>query len=86
VQLNDAIQVRISEDAAVWVAASIARRLAAAIRRRGRAALAVSGGSTAPPMLDALARHDLASTNGSPPTATRTATPASSPACRAGTT
>jgi 6-phosphogluconolactonase len=58
-QLNDAIQVRISEDAAVWVADSIARRLRAAIGRRGSAHVAVSGGSTAPPMLEALARHDL---------------------------
>jgi 6-phosphogluconolactonase/glucosamine-6-phosphate isomerase/deaminase len=41
-------------DPAAWAATSIGRRLRDAVRRRGRAALAVSGGSTAPPMLHAL--------------------------------
>jgi 6-phosphogluconolactonase len=58
-QLNNAIQVRISEDAAAWAATSIARRLAGAVRRRGSAALAVSGGSSAPVLLTALAAVDL---------------------------
>jgi 6-phosphogluconolactonase len=53
------VEVRIEDDPAGWVAGSIARRLAAAMRRRERAHVAVSGGSTAPPMLAALARHDL---------------------------
>ena len=39
-----------AEDAAAW----LARRLRGAVQRRGRASLAVSGGSTAPPMFDAL--------------------------------
>jgi 6-phosphogluconolactonase/glucosamine-6-phosphate isomerase/deaminase len=51
--------VRVEGDAAGWVGRSIARRLAVAVRERGEAALAVSGGSTAPPMLAALARADL---------------------------
>jgi 6-phosphogluconolactonase/glucosamine-6-phosphate isomerase/deaminase len=49
------VEVRVEEDAAAWAARSIARRLVDAVRRRGSAAVAVSGGSTAPPMLAALA-------------------------------
>jgi len=48
------MEIRISERPAEAAAASIARRLRDAHRRRGAAALAVSGGSTAPPMFDAL--------------------------------
>ena len=59
VKHHDAMQARTVEDPAAWVAASIARRLATAIARRGVASLAVSGGSTAPPMLEALATRDL---------------------------
>lgn len=44
-----------SERAALW----IARRLRDAVRRRGSAALAMSGGSTARPMIDALASTDV---------------------------
>lgn len=40
-------------------AAWIAGRLAGAVRRRGAAWIALSGGSTAPPMIDALTEHDL---------------------------
>ncbi len=44
-----------SNDAAHW----IARRLRDAVRRRGSASLAVSGGSTAPPMFEVLATLDV---------------------------
>jgi 6-phosphogluconolactonase/glucosamine-6-phosphate isomerase/deaminase len=44
-----------SRDAAVW----IARRLRDSVRRRGSASLAVSGGSTAPPMFEVLAELDV---------------------------
>ena len=44
-----------SADAAMW----IARRLRDAVRRRGAASLAVSGGSTAPPMFEVLATLDV---------------------------
>jgi 6-phosphogluconolactonase/glucosamine-6-phosphate isomerase/deaminase len=44
-----------SERAAIW----IARRLRDAHRRRGEAFLAVSGGSTAPPMLTAMLDQDV---------------------------
>jgi 6-phosphogluconolactonase/glucosamine-6-phosphate isomerase/deaminase len=53
------LRVRVEEDAAGWVARSIARRLRGAVRRSGRASLAVSGGSTAPPLLAALAAGDV---------------------------
>jgi 6-phosphogluconolactonase/glucosamine-6-phosphate isomerase/deaminase len=53
------MQVRVEADPAGWMAGSMARRLRAAAGRSGRAVLAVSGGSTAPPMLDALAAHDV---------------------------
>ncbi len=42
-------------DAAVW----LARRLRAAVGRRGAATLAVSGGSTAPPLFAALLAEDV---------------------------
>jgi 6-phosphogluconolactonase/glucosamine-6-phosphate isomerase/deaminase len=54
------MEVRVEADPAGWAAGSIARRLRAAVGRGGRACLAVSGGSTALPMLDALAAQDLA--------------------------
>jgi 6-phosphogluconolactonase/glucosamine-6-phosphate isomerase/deaminase len=54
-----AVLVRVSDDPAGDVARSLAVRLRAAIRRRGHASLAVSGGSTAPPMLAALVHEDL---------------------------
>src|SRR5262245_38519780 len=53
------MQVRVEGDPAAWVAGTVARRLAGAVGRRGRASVAVSGGSTAPPMLAALAARDL---------------------------
>lgn len=53
------LDVVITPDAAAAAAASIAARLRAAIARNGRASLAVSGGSTAPPLLEALAAEDV---------------------------
>ena len=49
------MQVRIVDEPAALAAALIARRLRDAVRRRGSASVAFSGGSTTPPMLDALA-------------------------------
>lgn len=51
--------VEVVDDAAERAAALLADLLRPAIAARGRAALAVSGGSTAPPMLAALASADL---------------------------
>ena len=59
VEKSGAVQVRICDDPAGDVARSIAVRLRAAIRRRGAATMAVSGGSTAPPMLAALVHEDV---------------------------
>lgn len=51
--------VRVVDDPDAECARSIARRLNAAIRRRGSATLAVSGGSSAPPMFAVLATLDV---------------------------
>lgn len=51
---------RVAEQPAIVAAASIARRLSGALRRRSVASVALSGGSTAPAMIDALIGHDLA--------------------------
>jgi 6-phosphogluconolactonase/glucosamine-6-phosphate isomerase/deaminase len=51
--------VVVDDDAAVRAAREIATGLAAAVDARGRAALAVSGGSTGPALLGALAAADL---------------------------
>jgi 6-phosphogluconolactonase/glucosamine-6-phosphate isomerase/deaminase len=48
------MDLRVSDEPAVAAARSIARRLQDAHRRRGAATLALSGGSTAPAMIDAL--------------------------------
>ncbi len=53
------MEVLVVVDPAGVVADRIARRLRIAVARRGHAHLAVSGGSTAPPMLAALVRHRL---------------------------
>jgi 6-phosphogluconolactonase/glucosamine-6-phosphate isomerase/deaminase len=53
------LDVRMSADPAAACADSIGRRLRAAVRLRGRAKLAVSGGSTTPPMFAALATLDV---------------------------
>lgn len=51
--------VRIVDDPYAACAASIARRLRAAVGRKGAATLAVSGGSSAPPMFAQLAGLDV---------------------------
>jgi 6-phosphogluconolactonase/glucosamine-6-phosphate isomerase/deaminase len=53
------MDIRVTDDPAEAAAAWIARRLADAVRRRGVASLALSGGSTAPPMIAALIASDL---------------------------
>lgn len=53
------MQIRVSVDPTSEAAASIARRVRIAVRRRGSAALALSGGSTAPAMIAALLAFDL---------------------------
>jgi 6-phosphogluconolactonase/glucosamine-6-phosphate isomerase/deaminase len=56
------VDVHVSDDApaaAAAAAAWIARRLRGAARRRGQVSLALSGGSTAPPMLAALLGHPV---------------------------
>lgn len=45
----------VSDDPALDASALIVRRLRASVRDRGHATLALSGGSTAPPMIDAIA-------------------------------
>ena len=59
------MRIVVTDDPEANAAAAIVRRLRAAVRERGSASLAVSGGSTAPPMIteivDALRTHpDLA--------------------------
>jgi 6-phosphogluconolactonase/glucosamine-6-phosphate isomerase/deaminase len=51
--------VRIFDDPVGACARSIARRLQLAVRRRGSATLAVSGGSSAPPLFEVLASRDV---------------------------
>jgi 6-phosphogluconolactonase/glucosamine-6-phosphate isomerase/deaminase len=53
------MDVRVSTDPSRQAAAWIARRLRDAARRRGVATIAVSGGSTAPPMFAALTELDV---------------------------
>lgn len=53
------MEIVISDVPAVAAADRIAFRLGDAVRRRGRAALALSGGSTAPPMIAALVATNL---------------------------
>src|SRR3954462_1049395 len=48
------MDLRISDEPARAAAKAIARRLRDACRRRGKATLALSGGSTAPAMINAL--------------------------------
>lgn len=56
----DDLQVRVSDHPATDAATWLAQRLAEAVSARGVASLAVSGGSTAPPLFEALSTHDLA--------------------------
>lgn len=53
------MDIRVSDDPSAAAAAWIARRVRDAVRRRGEARIAVSGGSTAPPLFDALLRHEV---------------------------
>ena len=53
------MEIRVSERPAEAAAASIARRLRDAFRRRGTATLAVSGGSSAPALFEALLRETM---------------------------
>jgi 6-phosphogluconolactonase/glucosamine-6-phosphate isomerase/deaminase len=53
------MDIRISDQPAIAAAESIARRLSAAYRTRGSATLALSGGSTAPAMIEALVERRL---------------------------
>jgi 6-phosphogluconolactonase/glucosamine-6-phosphate isomerase/deaminase len=54
-----ALDIRVDQDPSGAAAQWLARRLRDAVRRRGSATLAVSGGSTAPPMFDALRACDV---------------------------
>jgi 6-phosphogluconolactonase/glucosamine-6-phosphate isomerase/deaminase len=49
------MRIVVADDPAATAAAAIVRRLRVAVRHRGTASLAVSGGSTAPPMIAAIA-------------------------------
>jgi 6-phosphogluconolactonase/glucosamine-6-phosphate isomerase/deaminase len=53
------MDVRVTDDPAAEAGRWLARRLRDAVRRRGRATLAVSGGSSAPPMFDVLLAQDV---------------------------
>lgn len=53
------MEIVVSDHPATEAATRLASRLRDAARRRGAATLAVSGGSTAPPMLDALLELDV---------------------------
>ena len=53
------MDLRVGPDPSERAAAWIARRLRNAVRRRGSAALALSGGSTAPPMIAALLGREV---------------------------
>ena len=55
----NALDIRLVDDPSAAAAQWLARRLRDAVRRRGSATLAVSGGSTAPPMFDALLACDV---------------------------
>lgn len=53
------MELIVADDPAAVAGERIARRLRDAVRRRGAATLAVSGGSTAPPMIEALMSLDV---------------------------
>jgi 6-phosphogluconolactonase/glucosamine-6-phosphate isomerase/deaminase len=53
------VELRVSDAPAASAGVWLARRLRDAVRRRGSATLAVSGGSSAPPMFDALLGEDV---------------------------
>ncbi len=53
------MDIRVSDDPVELAASLIARRLADALRRRGEASLAVSGGSVGPSLVAALSRQPI---------------------------
>ena len=53
------MEIRVSEDPSAAAGAWLARRIRGAARRRGEALIAVSGGSTAPPMFRALLEENV---------------------------
>lgn len=53
------MDIRVSDEPAVWAAEAIARRITDAVRRRGRASLALSGGSTAPSLISSLLERPI---------------------------
>jgi len=53
------VDIVVGPDPASLAAAWIARRLRDAVRRRGSASIALSGGSTAPPMIEAVLEHNV---------------------------
>ncbi len=55
----DGVEIRVSDDPAATAGAWLARRIRDAARRRGEALIAVSGGSTAPPMFRALLDQEV---------------------------
>jgi 6-phosphogluconolactonase/glucosamine-6-phosphate isomerase/deaminase len=56
---GDPMDLRVSDDPAAAAGHWLARRLRDAVRRRGEAAIAVSGGDSAPPMFDVLLAQDV---------------------------
>ena len=59
VQESDVVELEVGPEPAERAAAWIARRLRDAARRRGSATLAVSGGSTSPPLFESLLERDV---------------------------
>jgi 6-phosphogluconolactonase/glucosamine-6-phosphate isomerase/deaminase len=53
------VELRVTDDPAADAGRWLARRLRDAVRRRGSASLAVSGGGSAPPMFDVLLAQDV---------------------------
>ncbi len=53
------MDLRVTDDPAATAGRWLARRLRDAVRRRGEAAIAVSGGNSAPPMFEVLLAHDV---------------------------
>ena len=53
------MDLRVTDDPAATAGRWLARRLRDAVRRRGEAAIAVSGGDSAPPMFDVLLAQDV---------------------------
>jgi 6-phosphogluconolactonase/glucosamine-6-phosphate isomerase/deaminase len=56
---GELMELRVTDDPAATAGRWLARRLRDAVRRRGSAALAVSGGDSAPPMFDVLLAQDV---------------------------